>query len=335
MKRILSVLILAVVNFAAWSLTWENDTLVGDGYTDLTIVQPDDYSGKVVTTVIRKLADSHSRKAVLYVHGFNDYFFQTEMGDRFADSCYNFYAVDLRKYGRSIREGQKLFQVRNLDEYFPDIDSALSVIKKSGVDEVILAGHSTGGLITSLYMATAPDTIVKALILNSPFLDWNLSKFNEKIAVPVVSFLGRFFPGMKISQGGGTAYSESLLASHHGEWNYNTSMKLEKSPDVDAGWIRAINSAQHKLRSMKDPVKVPVLLMYSGSSVSGKDWDETHNRADGVLDVKDIARYGSMLGDNVTEIAVPGGLHDLVLSSPDVRAQVYTDIFRWLRKEGF
>ena len=32
--------------------------------------------------------------------GFNDYFFQAEMGRQFADSGYNFYAVDLRRYGR-------------------------------------------------------------------------------------------------------------------------------------------------------------------------------------------------------------------------------------------
>lgn len=334
MTRLFFAFLFFTVSVSAWSYTWVADTLSGDGYYDLTIKQPDDYSGKVVSTVIRKLSDCPSEKAVLYVHGFNDYFFQTEMGNEFVDSCYNFYAVDLRKYGRSILPEQKKFQVRNLNEYFPDIDSALSVIKKSGVSEVILIGHSTGGLITSLYMSENPDTIVKALILNSPFLDWNLSKFNEKIAVPVVSFIGKIFPGIKIRQDGSTAYSESLLESEHGEWNFNTSVKLKKSPDVDAGWINAINSAQHRLRSKKYPIKVPVLLLHSAESTKGKNWNADYNRADGVLDVKDIAKYGLGLSENLTEISIEGGIHDLVLSAPNVRVLVYKYIFEWLRSEN-
>ncbi|MCM1297699.1 MAG: alpha/beta hydrolase [Muribaculaceae bacterium] len=328
-RKILSIL-LSVIALNGTAGVWLPDTLIGDGYYDMTVDQPADYSGKVVSTIVRKSSSCGGDRGILYIHGFNDYFFQKEMGDEFVDSCYNFYAVDLRKYGRSILPGQKRFQVRNLNEYFPDIDSALAVMKRVGIDDVVLIGHSTGGLIASLYMAENPDTIVKALILNSPFLDWNLSKFNEKIGVPVVSFLGRIFPNIKISQGGGTAYSESLLAGEHGEWHYNTGLKLRKSPDVDAGWINAINSAQHKLRSMKYPIKVPVLLMHSDKSVNTKDWDETHNRADGVLDVNDIVRYGVKLGHNVTPISITGGLHDLVLSSPKVRKEVYHDIFKWL-----
>lgn len=334
MTRLFLAFLFLVVSVAAWPYTWHTDTISGDGYNDLTIEQPDDYSGKVVSTVIKKSSHPRSKKAVLYVHGFNDYFFQTEMGNEFVDSGYNFYAVDLRKYGRSILPGQKKFQVRNLNEYFPDIDSALSVIKKSGINEVVLLGHSTGGLITSLYMSENPDTIIKALILNSPFLDWNLSKFNEKIAVPVVSFIGRIFPNIKIRQDGSTAYSESLLTSEHGEWNFNTSIKLKKSPDVDAGWINAINSAQHRLRSKKYPIKVPVLLLHSAKSVKGKDWNADYNRADGVLDVNDIAKYGSYLSDNLTEISIEGGIHDLVLSAPKVRRLVYKYIFTWLQSEN-
>ena len=70
-----------------------------------------------------------------------------------------------------------------MKEYFADIDSSISQMKDDGIDEIILMGHSTGGLTTSLYMASNPDSDIRALILNSPFLDWNLSSFQEKFLV--------------------------------------------------------------------------------------------------------------------------------------------------------
>lgn len=119
------------------------------------------------------------------------------------DKCLRFYAVDLRKYGRSLLPGQKPFEVRDMTEYFADIDSALAVMKRDGVDKVVLVGHSTGGLTSSLYMAEHPDTVVKALVLNSPFLDWNLGRI-EEFAVPAVAATGKLFPGMPVKQGDST-----------------------------------------------------------------------------------------------------------------------------------
>ena len=69
---------------------------LGEGFEAKTIAMPDDYSGKVVTTLVRSLSSCDTHKAVLYVHGYNDYFFQETLARTFNDSCFNFYAVDLR-----------------------------------------------------------------------------------------------------------------------------------------------------------------------------------------------------------------------------------------------
>ena len=103
-------------------------------------------------------------------------------------------------------------------------------------------------------------------------------------------------------------------------------------PDVDAGWIHAIDSAQRELR--KGKVKVPVLLLHSDKSAYPGDGAEAFACSDGVLNVKLIAEAGRRLGDDVTEVTVDNGLHDLVLSAPAGRAQVYETIFRWLKNEN-
>ncbi len=319
-----------MASFTATAAGWVSDAADTDStFEKRTVVQPDDYAGKVVSTIIRKLAPEPTDRGVIYIHGFNDYFFNTEMADEFISHGYDFYAVDLRKYGRSLLSGQTRYQVRNLDEYFPDIDSAIVDMKRAGVTEIVMMGHSTGGLIAAYYLAKAKGAAdIDALILNSPFLDWNLGK--KEWLVPAVAALGRWFPGMKISQGKSTVYSESLLASQHGRWDYDTSKKLSQSPDVDAGWVRAIDMAQKALRDGKADIRIPILLMYSSQSVGGDTWTEADSNGDSVLDVNDIRRYGSRLGPHVTCLKVMNGLHDLTLSRKSITIPLYRHIFHWL-----
>lgn len=337
-RTLISALLLLV--FASWSFKtpartnseWQPDIL-GDGYEMRHVDQGTDYTGRVISTIVRKLCppdstENRTHRGVLYVHGFNDYFFQQEMGDRFVSHGYDFYAVDLRRYGRSLTEGQKPFDIRDMADYFPDIDSALVVMERSGIDEVILMGHSTGGLTTAYFESRCHPEIIKALILNSPFLDWNQG-WKERL-IPAVSLWGKFFPDFKISQGLSTAYAESLLKDFHGEWTYNTDWKFIQSPPVTAGWIRAITEAQNALRDGLADIRIPVLLLYSSQSVTGSEWTPDHNRADGVLDVNDIKKFGRELGPDVTCTKVIGGLHDLVLSAPEIREPLYRYIFSWL-----
>ncbi len=220
-----------------------------------------------------------------------------------------------------------------MKEYFADIDSSISQMKDDGIDEIILMGHSTGGLTTSLYMASNPDSDIRALILNSPFLDWNLSSFQEKFLVPAVSTIGNAFPDIRIPQGGSSKYAESVLKQYGGEWDFNTQWKFIVSPDVDAGWIRAIDMGQGMLQNGED-IKIPILLMHSDRSYKKGDDDTQYAVTDAVLDVDDISKYGRRLGWDITEIKVNGGMHDLVLSKKNVREALYDYIFKWLDRQG-
>ncbi len=77
--------------------------LLGEPFFAETIDFPSDDEGPVVATLVRARCDQPTRKAVLHVHGFADYFFQTEYAAWWLERGYDFYAIDLRKYGRSLR----------------------------------------------------------------------------------------------------------------------------------------------------------------------------------------------------------------------------------------
>lgn len=309
------------------STNWQPDRL-GDGFEMTYINHPADYSGKIRSTVIRKHTSGESHKAILYVHGFSDYFFQKEMAQMFVDHGYNFYAIDLRKYGRSLLEAQKMFQVRDLHEYFPDIDSAIDIICRDGNAEMGLLGHSTGGLTSSLYMTEKPSPLVKVLILNSPFLDWNMPPLMKKVVIPVASALGSLFPNIHVHQKPDPGYAKTLSRRNQGEWDYRVDWKPDVLPDPDLGWIHAIQTAQRQLR--KRTVNVPVLLMHSSDSVRKGDPAEKYFHADAILDVETISHYGNHLGEDVTKVTFSGALHDLALSKKTIREQMYKTMLAWL-----
>lgn len=328
----LTVLFMVGVSISAFG-QWKQDIL-GSEFEQMTFQMPNDYEGEVVCVLVKSILEKPTHKAVLYIHGFNDYFFQVEQAQQYNQHGYAFFAVDLRKYGRSYLTHQKMGNVKDLTEYYPDIDSCLHVIYSEGYDTVILAAHSTGGLIAALYINDRKDnSLVNALVLNSPFLDMNFDKGKEKIGVPIVSTLGAIVPGIKLKSGNNSLYGESLHKNHRGEWEYDLQWKPASTIPVSFGWTRAIHKGHKKIKKGLE-IPVPVLVMHSDKSVYGDEWSEDFTKSDAVLDVNDIHKYASNLGENVTIAVIQDGMHDLVLSREDVRAVVYQTIFDWLEKEG-
>ena len=308
--------------------------LPGNNYSFRTIHMADDYAGPVVCTLIKRTPVPNQKQAILYVHGYNDYFFQRALGDSAAAHGYNFYALDLRKYGRSILSGQDAFYVRNLSEYFADIDTALAIIKTEGNSDIVLMAHSTGGLITPLYLQSKGNNLpVNALVLNSPFLDMNMSWFMEKIVIPAISFIGRYFPNLKVEGNGISQYAHSLLKRFNGEWEYNEQWKKTFGHPKRAGWIHAIHNGHVTIqKGLK--IGCPILVMSSDKSIpETKEWNELYHTSDIVLDVNDIQKYGKKLGNNVTCKIIPGGKHDLILSKEPARKQTYQVMFGWMDQQ--
>jgi alpha-beta hydrolase superfamily lysophospholipase len=146
-----------------------------------TIELSPDYEGKVTATLISSKFNVGDRESVLYLHGYIDYFFHPHVCEKFINNDFDFYALDLRKYGRSILEHQRPNFCFDIEEYFEEITIAIRQINKTSNALIHLLGHSTGGLIASSYMNDGKEkSSIKSLILNSPFLDFNQPEFAKK-----------------------------------------------------------------------------------------------------------------------------------------------------------
>lgn len=295
------------------------------------MVFPDDDEGRVVATLVRRRAPHRTRRAVLYVHGFNDYFFQTVLADYFTEAGWDFYALDLRKYGRSILTHQTPSFARSMAEYFPELDEAMRIIRvEDGHDTVLFNGHSTGGLIGSLYAHTRNGQHpFDAMFLNSPFLDFNIPWLVRRPLAPFISGIGAVRPYRPMRISGPGVYGRSLHASLDGEWDYDLAWKPVLSLPARFGWLRGIRNAQMRVRQGLS-IDVPILVGHSDASFKKPQWDESAHITDAVLDVEHIVRWAPKLGRSVTLLCVPGAKHDLVLSRPPARKQLFASLDDWL-----
>lgn len=313
--------------------SWHEDIL--SGYEARYVPQGIAFDGPCRSTIIRRLAADSARKAILYVHGFNDYFFQKEMGDRFVDSGYNFYAVDLRRYGRSRLEWQYPFNVRDMREYFADIDSAINCIRADGNTDITLLGHSTGGL-TVLFRGAVlgMNCGVDRIIADSPFITWNFSSFMRNVAIPLVQFASIFSKDSKVKQAHCDGYAYSLLRQYDGEWEYNTDWKMIYSPPVTFSWVASINKAQRELVKHRKDIVVPILVMQSSRKMEGCGYTPDFKTGDAVLDPFTIRGRALTLGqpDKRMVCTIDSAIHNLVLSELPHREAAYDSIFNFLRK---
>ena len=313
--------------------TYQADVL-GPDYQQLVLEFPDDYEGKVVATLVRKKNTQATTKAILYIHGFIDYFFQTEMADQFNQQGFDFYALDLRKYGRSRLGHQQLYNVRDLSEYDAEINKALEIIQAEGHDAVLLSGHSTGGLICTLFAAHHPQhSLIKGLWANSPFYDFNMSEFEKNKALPQLSKLGRLLPNLTIPSGLNKWYVPSLHCHYHGEWNFNLEWKQPSYKMVKLSFVRAIYEAQKEIHAGVT-LTIPTLVMHSHQTKNPKKWGIEAQTSDVILNVNDIQKYAEKMIGDIRIQTIENGLHDLVLSAPKVREQVYQNLFAWIKEKG-
>jgi alpha-beta hydrolase superfamily lysophospholipase len=312
--------------------TWTPDFLGGYETTDLVLPdaepapgEPSD--GELVATLIRKSGPRVGSRAALYIHGWNDYFFQTHVADYLIELGYDFYAIDLRRYGRSLRPGQLRGFITNLDDYSLELDAAADLIAVDH-DRLLLIGHSTGGLVTALWAAHNADRL-EALILNSPWLDIQGAAIVRTLGSPVIGRLGSRAPTSVIRLPDLGFNARSMHISLGGEWDYDLTLKSTPGPPIRTGWLRAILLGHQKVAAGLG-IGVPILVLASATTDFSRRWHEGLRTVDSVLDVEQIAARAVRLGPHVTVVRIPEGLHDLTLSAPHVRKQALDEIGRFV-----
>lgn len=325
---------------------WKTDTVL-EGYQQATVHLGEDAEGEIVATFVRKNPSQLSlqqrwrrwhysmrghRLAIMYVHGWNDYFYRRHASEYWESLGIPFYAVDLRKFGRSYRSYQTPGYIEDLHDYRLEFNALRDqIVKEQGKDvRILMIAHSQGGLSASLWIDSEHPHHVEALALNSPWLELQGNRMFRLLSTPVVQ--------MYRLRGGKTImpmrdpgfYARCIKRSTGGEWDY---LDHPLNPDVEflprAGWMQAIYNGQDEIAKNLD-IQIPVLVCTSDKSMMLQTtWDEDMREADSVLDITAIRQAALHLGDVVALATIRGGLHDLSMSKPDARRKYFRIVTTW------
>lgn len=319
---------------------WKRDVL-GEGFESLTLDLGEDTEGPLVATLVRSLPRRRSwwrnlielpqqfdGVDVCYVHGWSDYFFQKDLARFWTERGARFFALDLRKYGRSYRDGQTHGYVEDLAEYDVEISRAVELIREDG-RKLVLMGHSTGGLVLSLWASRNPDA-ADALLLNSPWLDFQITGASKRVFSTLVDLTARINPKDTAPQLDFGFYSRAqreVLKERMPETNLE--WRPERSMPIRAGWLHAIMEGQERVQEGLS-LNIPVGVLLSLRSVNPMRWSDELTSADTVLTVDDVAEAALKLGKTVTIERIDGALHDVFLSAPEPTAEAYARMERWV-----
>jgi alpha-beta hydrolase superfamily lysophospholipase len=323
--------------------------VLGPGFRARTLPLTPDDEGDVVATLVTHVPREDPARAapnparavghllrpgplagcdVLYVHGWSDYFFQAELARKVSAMGARFFALDLRKYGRSLRSGQTPGYVTDLATYDEDIQAALSVMGTSTAGrKLVLLGHSTGGLTLSLWAARHPGRAA-GLILNSPWLEFQASRVGRQMLAPLMQAQSRLAPRSELPNVDLGFYTRAVAAAQGGEWTYNEEWRPERGFRTRPGWMKAILEAHAKVLGELS-LEIPVLTLLSTKSMIQATWSDEMRRCDTVLVVDQIAERATRLGPDVSIRRLDGALHDVFLSASPVREAGYAAIRRW------
>ena len=305
-------------------LDWRDDQELGPDFRQLTLSFTPDYDGEATATVVRnsRLLPP-TKSAILYLHGFIDYFFQRHVADRFNAAGHNFYGLDLRKYGRSLKGAAHPNVCLAFEEYFEEITKSLEVIASEGHSSAVLMAHSTGALPAALYSKDGKNRdFIARLIFNSPFLEMPHS------GAGVLAWLGQWLRFQDADNRINEWYAKSLHKDHEGEWKFNTAFKPIQGFRAYYGWIRAVVLAQKRIKEGLG-LTHPVLVLHSDKSADDKEWSEKLHRADLVLRVNDIKTLAPRLGTRVVLKEIEDGKHDLTLSLEKPRELCLEAMVEW------
>ena len=315
-----------------------------------------------------------SATAVIYLHGWSDYFFHHRLADYYASLGIAFYAIDLRRYGRSllidaaggpehwasdtsgadaalndeaaaqalaaaaVQEAEDDLPgrvltghethagyIEDLSDYDEEIAAALAVARQENPGcRVLLHGHSTGGLILSLWAARHPEE-ASALLLNSPWLEFQYDAAARKLMNAWMSLRSMSAKPLNVRM----PNFYTLASASLGRLPYDLRLKPPGGFPIYPAWLRAIFAGHEQVAAGLD-LTIPALVQISAATLRGASFSPSMAAADIILDVNVISRRALSLGRSVTIEKIPDAMHDVFMSAEAPRRQAYDGIARFL-----
>mgnify|MGYP000865313405 CR=1 FL=1 len=247
----------------------------------------------------------NKKKCIIWFPGRNDYFYHYHITEILDD--YDIYALfysNNHEYKEDISD--YFYDLKNI---FDEIDVIYSHFDINNIyDEVILYGHSTGGLIITIYQIETKNKITK-IILNSPFYAFKFNIYENIIFNKILYYIIPYIPEFDINQKSFNDNLYTLMLSK--KYNIDNIYKKNYISPVISTWFRNIIKYQHKINNNKIKLKYDTLILYSDHYTKYPG----DIKGDEVLDIESNSAAVSKLGDKAKLVFIKNAIHDVLSSN--------------------
>lgn len=337
-------------SFSVDALNYGPDELgEGFGYHYIEMGKDPDKEAPIRFTLVRyqpenAVADWNQRPAILMVHGMTDYFFNANAAKVFTEQGYAVYGIDLRKCGRSWREGQTWHHVSSQAMYGEDLTIAAALITQAH-PKIVVLGHSNGGLGTTMWaarlhhdavdMPESPQAQLFAklggVILNSPWIGLQFDALTRMALNKIIPIISMVRPQLEIKGGVNPIMGRSLHRSELGEWDYNLELKPLHARPKTIQWIAGIGKEIRQLQSGGYSTGVPTLMLCSDKHYFGRKVDERVFTSDVILKPSQMREFAPQVNKNIDIAVIKDAIHDVLLSRKHVRDHAFDVTLDWLQ----
>lgn len=252
-----------------------------------------------------------AKKLLIIQHGFGEHSGRyTYLVDRLVKEGVQIWAINSRGHGKS--EGVR-GDVDDFQLYCDDLTDFIAIARKeTGMEKVILLGHSLGGVISTRFaLESGNQDLLESLILSAPAFSPILDLENQ-VKKALGQFLVNFLPSLVIDANLNTKY----ISTDPQE------VKRYKQDDLVHGKISlrmatAFFEEGAKLFDKAADLDIPTLFL--------------HGTGDKIADhQKTIEFYEKVQGTEKLFRLYNGLYHELINEAPDQRRLVLDDISQWI-----
>ncbi len=168
------------------------------------------------------------------------------------------------------------------------------------------------------------------LVLNSPWLEYQLTAAARTVAAPVVGFQARLNPKAPMANIDMGFYNRAIWNKRDGEWDFNIAWRPEHGFTVRTGWLNAILAGHARIAGGLD-ITAPVFTLLSTKSLLTPRWSKDMMQADVAIDVNIVAARVHQLGKLTSIARIPNAMHDVFLSQEAARDNAFAHLTTWLK----
>lgn len=318
----------------------DDSALIADGFDIAHHDLGEDAFGPCgFVTIARRAPQELATGAIaLYLHGWSDYFFHPHVAQFFNDRGFDFWAIDLRRNGRSLCDGDVATAIGDVGEYGEEIARTIEIAsddaRERGLSpkKPVIYAHSTGGLTAVTWAARNPGQ-ASALLLNSPWLELHGGPLVRRALLPELEVLARVRPMRTLVPGLPDFYARTLHADFGGEWDWHVPYKPFESFPMPACTLAAVARAQNQLaRGLH--IREPIFMTASTRSALGPVFTRRAYTSDAILNVEQQVTNARNAGRDLTIARIPGATHDMALAFEAPRKMFFAELAAFMERRG-